>query len=207
MTKKAKQRAILLGGLSLLFLFLWRGQQASAAVAEALLLSARAIVPALLPSLILSGLISASAIGARIPGGRLYRRLFHLPEAGLSAFLLGALCGFPIGARTAAELAEGGAISKEAAPDVAALSANSGPAFIVLAVGAGMLRDIRLGWALYGIEMLSAVLLGVLLRKKRFWDTAPENTAPPPIPKLSDLIYRASLTLVGVVGTVSFLST
>ena len=206
MTKATQRGGIFTGGLALLLLFLWQGERAKEAILGALLLSARTIVPALLPSLMLSGLVSASAIGLRLPGRRLYARLFGLPEAGFPAFLLGALCGFPIGARTAAELAEGGAISREDAAEVAAISANSGPAFIVLAVGLGMLGEARLGWVLYGIEMASAVLLGILSRRRRWHRTASTEAIAPPIPTLGELTYRASLTMVGVVGTVCFFS-
>ena len=63
MTAEARRTIIFGGTLTILLLFLWRGEQVGTAVSEALLLSAKAIVPALLPSLLLSGLVSTSAIG------------------------------------------------------------------------------------------------------------------------------------------------
>ena len=61
-----------------------------------------------------------------------------------------------------------GAVSREEAERLLGFCNNSGPAFIVGAVGAGIFGSPSVGLALYGIHILAAVLTGLLLRR-RIW--------------------------------------
>ena len=207
MTVATKKRWLLGGCLALLFSFLLSGEIVASAVRSALWLCAHTVIPALFPFLVISGLLTPSVIGARLPGARLFSRVLHLPEAGITAFFLGALCGFPIGAKTAADLCRTGSVTREEGGRLAALSANTGPAFAVLAVGGGLFGSLRIGIFLYITEIVTALLLAIpeAKRAKRRGDpiSSPVATFQNSV-TLSEVLYRSSLTMLTVTGTVLF---
>ncbi len=207
MTATQKNRWGFAACLCLLLALLAFGNETTGAVRQALRLCAETVIPSLFPFLVLSGLLTAVIGGIKLPGARLFRRLFHLPEVGLSAFLLGAPCGFPIGAKTAAELCLSGAITREEAARLAALSANTGPAFAVLAVGMGLFRDLRLGLLFYIAQLAAAILLALPEAQQEKRRGTPLSSRRPTETKkasLPDVLYRSSLTMLTVTGTVLF---
>ncbi|MBR7094894.1 MAG: hypothetical protein IKC73_01615 [Clostridia bacterium] len=195
------------GGLTYVFLFLLFNETVTEAVRNGLLLCARAVIPSLFPFLVLSGILTPLLKTASLPFSKTFSRLFRLPAIGLAPCLIGALCGFPIGVVTVAELYRAGDIEKEEAVRLASLAANTGPAFAVAAIGQGLFGSARLGWQLYFLQLLSSFLLGLLEtrgapRPHSHGNATRAATAVP----LPEAIYRASLTMLTVTGTVLFFS-
>ncbi len=207
MTAKRLSRLIFGTTVALLVCFLFSGDALLDAGRGALLLVSGSILPSLFPFLVLSGLLSATIGSIPLPGGRFFKQAFGLPEEGLIPFLLGALCGFPIGVRITADLYRRGRITREEAVRLSALSANTGPAFAVAGVGSALFQDAAIGWGLYFLQLSTAVLLGILTRKPP--RAAEEKRAPSfgPLPSLSSVLSEASLAMLGIAGTVIFFST
>ena len=204
MTESTRTKAKFFGALLLLLLFLSRSTLLLEATRAALRLTATTILPSLFPYLVLSGILSAAAVGLSLPGGRLFSRLFRLPAPGLLALLLGSLCGFPVGVAVTAELCKCGAISREEAARTAALSANTGPAFAVAAVGGAMFGDTAFGWWLYGIQILLSLLFG-LVAARRYPIPVSSATAVAPAPRpFTEILYHASLSMIKIVAAVVF---
>ena len=207
MTATQKNRWLLAACLCLIALFLVFGDTVAEAVRGALHLCARTVIPALFPLLVLSALLTPLLADLRFPGEALFERLFHLPRVGLSAFLLGAVCGFPIGARTAADLCRCGLITKGEGERLASLSANTGPAFAVLAVGKGLFGSLRIGLILYVTQLVGAILLALpeaRKEKRRGITLSGNGHSLRQSPSLPDILYRSSLTMLSVTGTVLF---
>ncbi len=128
-------------------------------------LCAQMIVPSLLPFFILSSLLQQLGL----PGilGRwlspVTQRLFGIGGAGASALLLGVTGGYPLGADAVARLRRSGALTREQAERALAFCNNSGPAFLVGAAGVGVFHSAGYGLLLYGVHVLSAILVGMLL--------------------------------------------
>lgn len=89
--------------------------------------------------------------------------LFKINGAGLRAFIAGIVCGFPLGVKVANDLYTSGFISREECERLICFSNNTGPAFVIFAIGAGMRGNIKDGIILYLSMLLSAVVTGVLL--------------------------------------------
>ncbi|MEG2376980.1 MAG: sporulation protein [Clostridia bacterium] len=140
------------------------------AARAALTLCGGVLIPSLFPFFVLSGLLIESGIAAR--AGKLCDRfmqpLFRIPGSGGSALALGIIGGYPLGAATAIDLYAAKLCSKTEASRLLAFCNNSGPAFILGAVGVGILGSARLGIALYIIHVVSALLVGVLFRFYKF---------------------------------------
>lgn len=149
-------------------LLLWRSAVAAEAVRRGLTLCARSVIPALFPYFVVSGLFIslgfADGVGRRLEP--LTRRLFGVGGAGASAFFLGLLGGYPVGGRTVGQLYRAGRLSKDEAERLLAFCNNAGPSFILGIVGVGCFGSLRTGVYLYLIHAFSAVLVGILFRKK-----------------------------------------
>ncbi len=128
----------------------------------ALKLCASVIVPSLFPYMVISSLLVLSGAATEIGGwfARPVRYLFHLPGCAGSAFLLGALCGFPVGAKTACELHENGSLTRQECERLIAIANNTGPSFVIEVVGAHLWGSRGMGLTIYLSQIASAVLIG-----------------------------------------------
>lgn len=144
-------------------------------------LCAVSIVPALLPFFVLSGLLNALAFPAWL--ARMLRRpmwrWFRLPGSAAIALVLGFVGGYPVGAATLAQLRQSGAIGPREAERLLPFCNNTGPAFIIGAVGAGVFASGRIGLLLYLSHILAALLLGFLSKPRTGALPAPPAKAPP----------------------------
>ena len=124
------------------------------------------IIPSLFPFFVLSNLVVELGLAACL--GRVLepvmRPLFRVSGPCASAVALGFVGGYPIGARTALSLYENGLCTKTEAERLLAFCNNSGPAFILGVVGAGVFGDSRVGLLLYLVHALASLLVGLLFR-------------------------------------------
>jgi sporulation integral membrane protein YlbJ len=137
------------------------------------------IIPTLFPFFICSGILIYSGFCETL--SKCFRfcmkPLFGVSPAGASAFVLGIISGYPLGAVTAGQLYEGGYISKVEAERLCAFCNNSGPLFVIGSVGAAVYGNIRLGIMLYATHILAALTVGIIFR---FYKRA-DYSAPPTV--------------------------
>lgn len=153
-----------LGGV--LVLFLAEAGFVRAAAAEALSLCASSVIPALFPFLVVSSLLLSLGLGGLLSPmlAGLMEPLFRVGGVGSSALLLGLVGGYPIGAKTAADLYRKGLLSRPEAERLLAFCNNSNPVFLISVLGVGVFGSVRAGVWLWLIHLLSALLTGLLFR-------------------------------------------
>ena len=201
---------IMAGGLFALLL-VYSGP-ARAGAMQGVRLWGELLVPSLLPYFAAAGLLTRLGLTESV--GRVLSpvlgRLFRLSPAGCGVFLLGLAGGYPMGAAAAAEAVEAGRLDKKEAEHLLRFSDNTGPAFAVGALGAGVFRSAGIGLLLWGVHTLSAVLLGIWCSRGR---TAPEWSAPgeanralPVSQALTASVQNAVTALLGIGGYVVFFS-
>ena len=124
------------------------------------------IVPSLFPFFVLSSLVVdlglAAYLGRALEG--LMRPLFRVSGSCAAAVALGFIGGYPVGARTALQLFQQGLCTKTEAERLLSFCNNSGPAFILGVVGAGVFGDSRVGLLLYLTHALASLIVGLLFR-------------------------------------------
>lgn len=148
----------------LLYVSLDLSGELASLVSEGLRLSLELIIPSVLPFLILCDPIRALAHPEQIkPLGRLFERIFRINSSCVSVFLLGAVCGFPIGAKMALDCYDNGIISKDECERLMAISNNASPAYVISAVGAGLRGSEREGVILYSSAIISSVISGIII--------------------------------------------
>ena len=165
-----------LGGL--LVWFLADAGAVRDSVAEALALCARSVVPSLFPFLVASSALLALGFGELAAPwlAGLMEPLFRVPGAGSAALVLGLVGGYPIGAKTAADLYRENLVSREEAERLLAFCNNSNPVFF---------GSVRAGVWLWLIHVLSALLTGLVFRGSGKSASRQELTRHPPFQAVS----------------------
>ncbi len=163
--KKQWRRAFpIVAGLTLLGAMLYNAGAAGDACREALEMCARLLIPSLLPFFVLSGFLNRVGLPGLL--GRALApfaaRLFGVSGAGASAFVMGLMGGYPAGAAYIADMARSGSVTRREGERLLAFCNNSGPAFIVGAVGLGVFASVKLGLILYGVHVFAAFLTGLV---------------------------------------------
>ena len=158
---KAQYRDILLGT----GLVLWP-EQAMGAMRDGIKLCGNVILPSLFPFFVLSSLVVELGMSRYL--GKLLEPvmapLFRVNGNCAAALALGFVGGYPVGAQTAIQIYENGQCSRTEAERMLAFCNNSGPAFILGVVGAGVFGSGAAGLLLYLTHLLASLLVGMLFR-------------------------------------------
>ena len=212
--RRIREGFLLLFLLFLLGLLLVNAEVAGEGVTRGIRLCTQTLFPSLFPFLVLSELLLALGIGNLLKHvfSRPVATLFGVSPASFTAFLLGALCGFPIGTTAALSLYRQGEISKAEFERIMLFCNNPSAGFLISAVGRGMLQSVQAGIALFFITQLSALLVALLLRL--FLGSAERGQNPPHIAStalpsttlLVQSIKNAFSSLLGVCAFVLFFS-
>ncbi len=171
--------------------------EAIAGARDGLALCGNVIVPSLFPFFVLSSLVVDLGFAAWL--GRLMepvmRPLFRVGGSCAAAVAMGFIGGYPVGARTALQLYQQGLCSKTEAERLLAFCNNSGPAFILGVVGAGVFGSGKVGLLLYLTHAAASLLVGLLFR---FYGGAEKGRARSV--RATFETVRASTAFTGAVG-------
>ena len=166
-------------------LLLW-SEDVSAVMTATVDLCIRILLPSLFPFFVLSSLLVSSGIVQRLAPRleHFTRVVFGLPGSCAPAVLLGAIGGYPVGAKTVCALFQQGNCRKEDAVHALHFCNNAGPAFVIGAIGSGLLGDKQLGILLYGLHLISALLIGSISNEykvavKQYSITEKDKKRPP----------------------------
>ncbi len=195
--------------LSAMIFLLFQAQNSLHDLRAGLRLCAENVIPSLFPHLILSELFVSNLSFTSESSflSRAFCRLFRLPKAAAPVILIGAVCGFPIGARLASKLYRDGLLSRKQAEILCAYANNTSPAFVISGVGAALFGSIRLGIIFYICEILAsfACLLFTSFFRARIEETDADSSFCAPI-SFVESVRNASHTMLNICGFVLFFS-
>lgn len=192
------------------------GKEASAGAAAGLSLCGQVVIPSLFPFMTAALFLSKSGLSDL--AGRLLRPaaplLFKLPAAAGGSILLSFIAGYPVGARLVRGLYESGQVDESQANTLLAFTVNAGPAFVVTAVGQGMLHNRQAGWLLLAVHILASLLLGCIIGHidgrgrpgRALMQAPPSPRRPGPIPAFVEAVSDASLSMLQICGWVVLFS-
>lgn len=124
------------------------------------------VFPSLFPFFVSSELLNKSgfvkAFGVLLEP--VMRPLFNVPGCGSFAFAMGVTSGYPVGARITSSLKEEKLITKAEAERLLAFTNNSGPLFVIGAVGVGMFNSSKIGVFLLTCHILACITVGIILK-------------------------------------------
>ena len=164
--------------LILLFIMMLIGSKEAAIYIKKTLSSCfYSVIPSVFPLMVMSNMMVRGGGGelvSRIAGGAI-SRVFGVSRHSAVAVILGFVCGFPIGAVAATGLYERGSIGKGELCHLLTFVNNPGAAFVIFALGGGMLGSVRMGLIIYFSVLLSAAVAGVIARHIMDGETFPES--------------------------------
>ena len=135
-------------------------------VREGLSLAAVQALPALFPFFVVSGLLVRCDTARLSPLlAKPLARLYGLPPEAAPALVLGLIGGYPVGAATACALLSEGVLSREAAERVNRFCNCASPGFCIGLVGLGVFGSAQAGAMLYGIHIVSALIVGLFFAR------------------------------------------
>ena len=162
----AGQIAFCLMSATVLVLTFLRSEVVISSMSDGMKICAKTIIPALFPFMVLSELLVSSGaadIVARALGG-VFQRLFGIRREGSIALIMGVICGFPIGAKSALSLYQGGKISRSELEHLLCFCNGPSSAFLISAVGISLFGSRQFGILLYAADTVSAIAIGVAAR-------------------------------------------
>ncbi len=131
-----------------------------------LILWASIVVPSLFPFFVAAEIMNSTGF-MRTVGILLepvMKPLFNVPGCASFALALGVTSGYPVGAKITADMRKSGSLTKLEAERLLAFTNNSGPLFIIGAVGTGMFGSSSTGLFLFICHFLSCITVGIIFR-------------------------------------------
>lgn len=199
-------------------LLLKNSQLAIKYMSEALSMCATRVLPSLFPFMVFSDLLvrtNAASLAEKLLE-RPARALLGIGGKSASAILLGALCGFPVGARCACSLYDRDGISKDELDRLMCFCNLPSPAFIINVAGISLFSSKKIGIFLYFSLLVSSLLAGVLsniLSRKRKQSEAvfiPQSKRADdvsPVAALTLSVSGAAHAVIEVCGFILFFNT
>ena len=154
------------------------GKGYSYAVTNGIKLWAATLLPALFPYFFITAVLSGLSVTGRLSQklSPVTRSLFRTNGITGYAFFISALSGYPVGAKTVADLKTSGLISETEAVRACSFCSSPSPMFLIASVGGLMFRDRTLGACVFFCNFLAVLTTGFLFsfykRKERPSDNA-----------------------------------
>ncbi len=173
------------------------------------------ILPSLLPFFVISRIILNT--GAIYTISRIFKPimnpLFNLPGSAAFPLMAGWLSGYPAGAKYTMDLYKKGLLSRDEAQRILPFCNNSGPLFIVGAVGTGYFGSPEIGVIMLACHLLASITVGIgtalFSRKKDYhpYDRKIDNMQKQTEftgRMLTDAIIDSTGVLMQISGTIIF---
>lgn len=160
-----------------LFILLIFSKDNFSSVKDSVSIFISSIIPSLFPFIFFTEFILTTDILNSIQNstGKLFAKIFGISKKASPAIITGFLCGFPMGAKTVANLYLKGDISKKEAIKLLFFINNCNPAFILSTIGIGILYNIKLGILLAISHYLASIIIGIFFFRKSSLDIIHEK--------------------------------
>ena len=169
---------------------------------------AACVLPALLPYLVISSLLSSlkitQVLSLKLSG--FSKRFFNTNGLVFYAFILSVISGYPIGAKVVSDLRLKRLISQTEAVRASALCSTSSPTFLILSIGGITFNNTSFGALLFLCHILSAIITGVIFSFYKREDKPTLISNPPNKNNedvISNSIYNSVISVLVVGGTIA----
>lgn len=167
------------------------------------------VLPTVLPFMILSQLLLSTGWVEKFckPLSFPFKKMYKASSYSPYVFLVSIVSGYPIGSKMIADLYEQGKINLTDVYRMSSFCSNSGPMFIVGAVGCGMLFSAKAGYIILMSHIISALINGFVYRnikikedikKPDFINLKPKQSS------FSDIIENSCKSILNVGTIIAF---
>ena len=165
------------------------------------------VLPAVFPFMILSQLLLSTGYIEKVckPFSPIFKKAYKTSSYSFYVFFVSILSGYPVGSKMIADLYEQDRITKKDAFVMSSFCSNSGPMFIVGAVGIGMLCSAKAGYVMLLSHIIGAILNGFLYRNLKIKESEKTRIlAPTTQPTFGDIIENSCKSILSVGGIIMF---
>lgn len=156
----------------------------------------QSVIPSLFPFFVLSILITSSISSFPLPFLRPLATFTGIPYGSEPILLTGLLGGYPVGAQSVRIAHKAGVLTDEEAARMVVFCNNAGPAFI-FGITASIFPSSGFAWLLWIIQLLSALLTGLLLPGKTDRNVILPPSAQPSLTQALTSALRIMATVCG----------
>ncbi len=179
------------------FYFIFRfPDEVKTGVIDSLTVCFYTIIPSLFPFMVLCAYIS---------GSNLFKSRKIPPF--IPIFLLSMIGGFPIGLKMISDGALRGNLTKKSTQKLSLFCMNGGPAFIITAVGANLLKSVKAGVIIYASVVISSLIMGLILSFFKIEDDKKiniQNDSDSPFHGISSSVNNALHSILSICAWVVF---
>ena len=176
----------------------------AAAIKETLVMCYTTIIPSLFPFLLLSDIFQNIYVPKRTLLSAIYARIYSTSEESFYPFIMGAICGFPVGAKEVCNLYKNRVISKNQAHHLLGFVNLASPAFVIISVGKGMRNSYIEGILLYAIQVFASFLVAKITvpKKSNQPNKSDSLTIHANVFSFSQTISNSTLSILSVCGMI-----
>lgn len=156
----------------------------------------KTVIPSLFPFFLLSIVLTSSFSGSSLPLLRPLAHLCGIPNGAESILISGFLGGYPVGAQSIATAYHCGQLKKADAERMLAFCNNAGPAFIFGMISS-LFPSMAMVWALWGIQIVSAIMVAVILPRNSSQDVKISGTSTVSVSGALHSALRVMATVCG----------
>ena len=171
------------------------------------------VFPAVFPYLFLTAILSSLSTTYKMSKifSPLTKKLFNTGGLTAYAFLLSTLSGYPMGAKTVADLRKSDFLGEAEAQRAAAFCSSSSPVFLVGSVGNVMFGSPEFGLCLFACSFISSILCGLIFSFYKRNEKPEKSGSDLKLKSADNLLYDSvysaviSVLLVGGLITVFYI--
>lgn len=191
--------------ITFIFLILTNPTACTKGAVNGILLCGYVIIPSLFPFTVCVMFILKSGVLRLLkPLSRITQRIFGIDAELFSVMLLSFIGGYPVGARLLSETAELKKITPKNAGIMLNYCINAGPAFIVLAVGSGIIGSKKIGYILLLSHILASFLIALISKKLIGKEPLLSQSTQPPINFADNFVLSTSTAASSVINICSY---
>ncbi len=167
--------------------------------------SALTVIPAVFPFFILADFLLSYFQPKENVFSRTFEKLFGISSQGFKAYLIGIVCGFPLGVKCASELYKQKKITLTECERLSSVASSPSLAFVISGIGLGLRGSITDGIILYFCVIISSALTGLIFKKKE-QKIEISNEISEQNFSLADSVKKAAYSSISVSAYISFFS-
>lgn len=195
---------VLLIVIFIILIFIFNTESKEGAI-RGLLLCGNVIIPSLFPfTVCVLMLLRSGFSNIFIKIKKPINKVFGINNAEFTALFLSFIGGYPIGAKMLNEIHLQGKTTKARAEIILPFCVNAGPAFIVLAVGDGILNSKTLGYILLTSHILASILLALASARNLKIDLKTDNSVRKQIPFNENFVSSVTDSAATILNICSF---
>lgn len=179
-----------------IFVLIFDSKTAFGGASEGVRLCVETVIPSLFPFFVVSVILTSTVSARNVPFLTKLCKPLAIAQGAHTLMLVGFLGGYPIGAQCIAQACKSGRLDRRDGERMLAFCNNAGPAFL-FGIGATLFPSVGLCWLVWGIHIVSALIVARITAKNAQPSVATVATQALPARNALEQAVRAMALVCG----------